>query len=156
MCWRRSIRNRQLTVSKALDMSIFRRAANFFFWCRIFVVNWTALKFSWIKCPRVNALWFGCTKRPIWGANLHASTFVNSLAKLWMRLIGLKSPTESAPFFFFSNTIKAWFTRYKLLPSRDQRAWKALIMSAFDDRPSRPIKQSSESIGAGGFVDRYF
>jgi len=50
----------------------------------------------------MNALWFGRTSLFMCGASLLASTFVKSLAKLWIRLIGLKSPIAAASFFLRS------------------------------------------------------
>jgi hypothetical protein len=48
----------------------------------------------------MKALWQGEISSFMSGARRSASTFVMSFAKPWMRLMSLKSPIDSAPFFF--------------------------------------------------------
>ena len=95
-----SKRKGQDTESNALVISSFRRIRACFCWCRNFVVCYTNMKLSKMKCPLMKALWFGViilSSRP---ASLFAISFVRSLAKECTRLIGLKSLMLVALSFF--------------------------------------------------------
>jgi hypothetical protein len=86
---RSSSKNGQLTVSKALAMSIFRRTHGCLRVWSSFADDCTALKLSWIALPLINALWFGCTSWFMNGLTVTARTLVTSLQKLCKRLMGL-------------------------------------------------------------------
>ncbi|KAJ1289322.1 hypothetical protein BS78_02G155300 [Paspalum vaginatum] len=66
----------------------------------------------------MNALWHGETISCICGAKRRARDLVMILTKEWMRLIGLKSPTVSAPSFIGRRIIFAELKSCRLMHRR--------------------------------------
>lgn len=52
---------------------------------------WTSMKLSRIDLPATKALWFASTMDGLTGASSDDNAMAKILAKLWIRLIGLKS-----------------------------------------------------------------
>jgi hypothetical protein len=106
-CRNTSNRNDQDTESKSFEISNLSKMWAYFFLCRDFTICCTNKKLSWIFLPLTKALWFVETKDGKKGASRLAIILITNLAKLWMRLIGLKSFTWTASIFFGSKVMKA-------------------------------------------------
>jgi hypothetical protein len=65
------------------------------------------LKLSCMALPLMKALWFSLTSLAMKGVNQRDRTLANNLLKLWIKLIGRKSVTSAASFFFQSSIIYA-------------------------------------------------
>lgn len=116
--------------SKAFAMSIFNSIDGRLTECSSRQVSWTVWKLSWMLRPRMKALWLGRTRSLRNLASRLAKHFDTSLAKLWMRLIGLQSLISSGLTFFLRSIKKASLRRLRLLKSLDQRALKARMTSS--------------------------
>jgi hypothetical protein len=97
-----SSKKAQETESKAFEISNFKRILDCFCECRNLDVCCTNIKLSEINLPLIKALWLEETIPSSRSANLLVIIFVTSFAKLWMRLMGLKSAAWTTLSFFSS------------------------------------------------------
>jgi hypothetical protein len=89
MFWSTSNKNGQETESKAFAISNFNNTAATFLAFSHLELSCTALKLSWIDLPFMKADWLGDTISCKRGARRLARHLVNSLLKLWIKLMGL-------------------------------------------------------------------
>jgi hypothetical protein len=95
-----SRRKGQDTELKALVISSLSINLGCLCWWRNLVVCWTNMKLSWMKRPLMKPFWFDHTKSLSLNAKRIVISLVISFAKLWTRLMVLKSLTWSAPSLF--------------------------------------------------------
>ena len=107
-------------------MSSFRKWAGVLFLWKRHAVDLTAIKLSCILLVLMKALWHGETMEGMNLCNLSARALVMIFTKEWIRLIGLKSPTESAPSFLGIRIMLAELISCRL---EDLREWKAFAAS---------------------------
>lgn len=119
------------TESKAFDMSSLNISADFF-------VRWQALAkfltYRKLSCMQRFFMKALCDTETILSISFdkrRASTFDTNLAKEWMRLIGQKSPGNSAVSFFGIRVIDALFSFGSGPTLRLWKAWTAAETSTF-------------------------
>ena len=106
----------------------------------------TYKKLSWMLLVFMKALWALETSLFMCGASLVAIILVISLAIAWMRLMGLKSVTSSAPSFLGMRAIFAEFSQWRLLVWRAPNwlitAMISILIMFQQDLKKAPVKPS--------------
>jgi len=108
-----SCRKSHLIVSKALAILSFKKSVGFFALCSSLMRFCAYRKLSYMLLLLIKALWALDTKLSDSKESLAVSNLEISFAKLWDKLIGLKSPTVEASSLFGNSTMWALFSRLK-------------------------------------------